>query len=45
MREMAQAARHGEFAEIEDAGHIVNVGQPNTFTLAIAGFLGMEPTG
>ena len=45
MREMAQAARHGKFSLIEDAGHIVNVGQPDAFTIAIASFLSMEPTG
>jgi len=41
MREMAAAAKNGEFVLIPDAGHIINVNNPEAFSLAILGFLGM----
>lgn len=41
MREMAATAKHGEFVLLQDAGHIINVNQPEAFSLAIMGFLGM----
>ncbi|MEO9460094.1 MAG: alpha/beta fold hydrolase [Lentilitoribacter sp.] len=41
MREMAKVAKNGEFALVPDAGHIVNVNQPEGFSLAILDFLGM----
>jgi 3-oxoadipate enol-lactonase len=41
MREMASAAKVGEFVLIPDAGHIVNVNQPEAYSLAILDFLGM----
>ena len=43
MQAMAEAARHGQFVEIPDAGHIVNVNNPGAFALAIMDFLGLEP--
>ena len=44
MREMAKAAKHGEFTLIPDAGHIINVNKPEAFSLAIADVLGMTET-
>jgi 3-oxoadipate enol-lactonase len=44
MREMAAAAKNGEFSLVADAGHIVNVNQPDAFLLAITNFLGMTET-
>jgi 3-oxoadipate enol-lactonase len=44
MREMATAAKHGTFSLVPDAGHIVNVNNPETFSLAIMDFLGMTET-
>ena len=44
MRDMAAAAKNGTFSLIDDAGHIINVNQPEAFSLAILGFLGMSET-
>lgn len=44
MRDMAAAAKTGAFSLIADAGHIINVNQPEAFSLAILGFLGMSET-
>ena len=44
MREMAEVAKDGTFALVPDAGHIVNVNQPEAFSLAILDFLGMAET-
>ncbi|MEP4197899.1 MAG: alpha/beta fold hydrolase [Aliishimia sp.] len=44
MREMAAAAKHGDFALVQDAGHIINVNNPQAFNLAILDFLGMTET-
>ena len=44
MREMADAAKTGEFVLIPDAGHIINVNKPEAFLIAIMGFLGMTET-
>ncbi|MGJ8610212.1 MAG: alpha/beta fold hydrolase [Octadecabacter sp.] len=41
MRDMATAAKHGQFALVADAGHIINVDQPDAFLDAISGFLGL----
>jgi 3-oxoadipate enol-lactonase len=42
MREMAEAAKNGEFTLIPEAGHIINVNAPDAFSLAILDFLGMS---
>lgn len=39
MREMALASKNGTFALVPDAGHIINVNQPDAFTSAISEFL------
>ena len=44
MREMAAKAKNGTFSLIPDAGHIINVNQPEAFSLAIMDFLGMTET-
>jgi len=44
MREMAAKAKSGTFSLIPDAGHIINVNQPEAFSLAIMDFLGMTET-
>jgi 3-oxoadipate enol-lactonase len=44
MRQMAETAKNGEFVMVSDAGHIVNVNNPEGFSLAILGFLGMTET-
>lgn len=44
MRAMAAAAKNGAFSLVPDAGHIVNVNNPETFSLAIMDFLGMTET-
>ncbi|MEP2780860.1 MAG: alpha/beta fold hydrolase [Pseudoruegeria sp.] len=44
MREMAATAKNGTFSMIADAGHIVNVNNPQAFSLAIMDFLGMTET-
>lgn len=44
MRDMATAAKNGQFRLIPDAGHIINVNQPETFSNAIMDFLGMHET-
>lgn len=44
MREMANAAKNGTFKLVPDAGHIINVNQPEAFSKAIAEFLGMSET-
>jgi 3-oxoadipate enol-lactonase len=44
MREMAVKAKNGEFTLIPGAGHIINVNQPEAFSLAIMDFLGMTET-
>lgn len=41
MRAMAAAAKHGTFALIEDAGHIINVNQPGLFLQQVTAFLGL----
>lgn len=41
MKEMASAAAHGQYVEIPDAGHIINVNAPEAFSLAIMDFLEM----
>lgn len=42
MREMTLAAKNGEFALVQDAGHIVNVNAPEAFTAAVSDFLGLS---
>ncbi|MEP5759006.1 MAG: alpha/beta fold hydrolase [Litoreibacter sp.] len=44
MQEMAAVAKNGEFSLVRDAGHIINVNNPEAFTLTILGFLGMTET-
>lgn len=44
MMEMAKAAKNGEFVLVPDAGHIINVNNPEAFSLAILSFLGMTET-
>ena len=42
MREMTLAAKKGEFALVPEAGHIVNVNNPDGFAQAITDFLGLS---
>ena len=42
MREMVAVAKDGTFALVPDAGHIVNVNNPEAFTLAVIDFLEMS---
>lgn len=44
MRAMSAAAKNGEFVLIPDAGHIINVNNPEAFSLAILDFLAMTET-
>ena len=42
MREMAEAAKNGTFVLVPDAGHIINVNNPEGFSTTIHDFLGMS---
>ena len=41
MRAMAEAAKNGTFVLVPDAGHIINVNNPQAFTIAVMEFLGI----
>ncbi|MEP5155370.1 alpha/beta fold hydrolase [Planktotalea sp.] len=41
MQAMSDAAKHGTFTLIPDAGHIINVNNPDAFSNALLDFLGM----
>ena len=42
MRAMADACPGSQYAVVSNAKHVINVDQPENFSLAILGFLGME---
>ena len=41
MRNMAETAKNGTFALVPDAGHIINVNNPQAFSVAVMEFLGI----
>ena len=41
MQAMSEAAAHGQFVVVPNAGHIINVNEPEAFSLAIMDFLEM----